>query len=400
MPISNTAAHYGIVAKSFHWATALLIITLLPLGLYANALPYDTSDALAWKAYVFSLHKTLGIFTFAVALLRILWAVTQPKPAGLHPDRRLESFAAATVHWLLYGSLVLVPLSGWIHHASTAGFAPIWWPLGQDLPMVPKSEGLAATTAGLHKVFSQVLAASILLHVAGALKHHVIDRDATLRRMLPGRPEISVPEAARHSAAPLVVALSTWTTALAVGAGMGIYAKHDAGVQAAALEAVQSDWVVEDGALDITVTQLGSPVTGTFADWTAAIRFDESIEAGTAGSVDVTVAIGSLTLGSVTAQAMGPDFFNAEAFPTAQFVADIERGPDGYAAIGTLTIKDAAMPLTLPFTLDVTDGIARMSGRTAVDRRDFDVGAASQPDETNVGFGVEITISLSARNEG
>ena len=400
MALSNTTATYGAVTKTFHWATALLIFTLIPLGLYANSLPYETSEQLAHKAFVFSLHKTLGISTFIVAVARIIWAISQTKPAHLHPERKLETFAAETVHWLLYGSLILVPLSGWIHHASTTGFAPIWWPFGQDLPLVPKSESVAAFTAGLHKVFSMVLGLSILLHVAGALKHKVIDNDVTLARMLPGTPELpDTPAEVHHSSTPLVAAVVAWMSALVIGAGAGVYAKHDAGVQAAALEAVQSDWVVEDGSLEITVTQLGSPVTGAFADWTAAIRFDETIESGNAGSVEVVVSIGSLTLGSVTAQAMEADFFDAQTFPIATFVADIQRGAEGYAAIGTLTIKDQTMPFTLPFTLDVAEGGARMTSDTTLDRRSYNVGVTSQPDETNVGFDVDIQVELTARNE-
>ncbi len=395
MPLTNSTQHYGAVAKSFHWATALLIVTLIPLGIYANGLPYDTSEALAQKAWFFSLHKTLGVAVFFVALLRILWALLQPKPASLHPDRKLETFAAQMVHWLLYGSLLLVPLSGWIHHAATSGFAPIWWPFGQDLPLVPKSETLAAATAGLHIVFERVLAGSILLHIAGALKHHFIDRDATLRRMLPGRPALADVTPERKNALPLLAALAVWAGALATGAGLGVYQKHDAGVQAAALEAVQSDWVVQDGSLEITVTQLGAPVTGSFADWTAAIRFDETRDSGTVGSVDVVVAIGSLTLGSVTSQALGADFFNVAGFPTATFNAEILRDDTGYSAQGMLTIKDQSLPLTLPFTLDLSDGVARMAGQTAVDRRDYAVGL-SQKDEGSLGFSVDISVALTA----
>ncbi|MGA9253252.1 MAG: cytochrome b/b6 domain-containing protein [Roseobacter sp.] len=395
MAIANSEKHYGAVAKSLHWTTALLVLTLIPLGIYANGLPYDTSEALAQKAWLFSLHKTLGVTVFFVALARILWAITQTKPAGLHPERKLETFAATTVHWLLYGSLLLVPLSGWIHHASTAGFAPIWWPFGQDLPMVPKSESLAATTAGLHIVFERVLAVSILLHLAGALKHHFIDKDATLRRMLPGAPQILAQKPAEKTALPLVAAIVVWACALFVGAGLGVYQKHDSSVQAAALEAVQSDWVVQDGSLQITVTQLGSPVTGSFADWTAAISFDETRDSGTVGSVEVVVSIGSLTLGSVTSQALGADFFNADEFPTATYTADILRDADGYRADGTLTIKETTQPLVLPFTLDVSDGAARMSGQTDLDRRDYAVGL-SQKDAASLGFSVDITVELTA----
>ncbi|MGZ2257620.1 cytochrome b/b6 domain-containing protein [Roseobacter sp. A03A-229] len=399
MALSNTSTHYGGVTKTFHWLTALLILTLIPLGIYANWLPYETSEQLAQKAWLFSLHKTLGVTVFFVALARILWAFSQPKPTLLHPDRKLESLAAETVHWLLYGSLLLVPLSGWIHHAATDGFAPIWWPLGQNLPFVPKSESLASTAAGLHIVFERVLAASIILHFAGAIKHHVIDKDATLLRMLPGKPAITAPLTPHHVALPLISALVIWAGALGVGNALGLYEKHTTAVAAAELEAVQSEWAVQEGEIAITVKQLGSDVTGSFADWTAAITFDDSVTEGPAGSVDVTISIGSLTLGSVTGQALGADYFNAEAFPTARYTAELIRSPDGDRAEGTLTIKDQSVPVSFPFDLQITDGVATVTADTTLDRRNYGIGE-SQTDESSVGFSVGVTISLTAAQGG
>ncbi|TKA94011.1 cytochrome b, partial [Cereibacter changlensis] len=186
MPLSNTSRSYGGVARTLHWLTALLILTAIPLGWIANRLPYDTAEALAEKAQLFSLHKSLGVAAFAVALARILWALGQPRPAPLHPERRLETALAETVHWLLYLSLLLVPLAGWVHHAATTGFAPILWPFGQDLPFVPKSETVAGIAAAAHWLFARLLILSLVLHIAGALKHHLIDRDSVLRRMTRG----------------------------------------------------------------------------------------------------------------------------------------------------------------------------------------------------------------------
>ncbi|MBW4708521.1 cytochrome b/b6 domain-containing protein [Roseobacter sp. YSTF-M11] len=395
MSLSNTASHYGSVTKTFHWLTALLVLTLIPLGIYANSLPFDTSEQLARKAWLFSLHKTLGVTVFFVALARIVWALSQPKPGLLHPDRKVESLAAETVHWLLYGSLLLVPLSGWVHHAATDGFAPIWWPLGQSLPLVPKSETVAAVTAGLHIVFERVLAASILLHVAGAVKHHVIDKDATLRRMLPGRPEVAATGGGHRIVAPVTSAVAIWISALFVGNALGLYAAHGPTVSAAALEDVQSDWQVQEGEITITVRQLGTNVQGSFADWTSAISFDEDVTAGTAGTVETTVSIGSLTLGSVTSQALGADYFNAEAFPTAVFVAEILRSESGYEAQGTLTMKDTSVPVTLPFTLEISGDVATMTGSATLDRRNYGIGD-NQKDEGTLGFNVAVNISLTA----
>ena len=207
MPLTNTHSRYGGVTKFFHWVTALLILTLIALGVFAEDLPYDTDAELTRKAWFFSLHKTLGVLAFFVALARILWALIQPRPGLLNADKKLESFLAECVHWLLYGALVILPLSGWIGHAAASGFAPIWWPFGQNLPMVPKSKAVEHLFATIHVLSGQILIGTILLHFAGALKHHYIDRDSTLRRMLPGEAAIGALPDAVHSRKPIVTAV-------------------------------------------------------------------------------------------------------------------------------------------------------------------------------------------------
>ncbi len=404
MASTNSFSSYGSVAKTFHWLSALLIFTALPLGWFANTLAhaiYDpaipTTEAdIARAARLFSLHKTIGLSVFFVALARIFWALTQTKPGLLNADNKPEAFAAETVHWLLYGSLVLVPLSGWVHHAAAEGFAPIWWPFGQNLPFVPKSAALAEVTATLHWLFILILGGSIVLHIAGALKHHVVDKDSTLRRMLPGRADLPEPPAQHHSTVPVFAALAVWIAVLAGGWFTGAFSHQSAAsTDTAELAEVQSDWQVQDGALSITITQLGSPVTGTFADWTAAIAFEEPAAPGLAGAVDVEIAIGSLSLGTVTDQAMGADFFDSTQFPTAQFNADIYKTETGYEARGPLTIRDKTIDIVLPFTLELQDNTAAMSGMVDLNRMDFDVGT-SQPTEASLGFDVTVSIELTA----
>jgi len=395
MALANTTDRFGTVSKTLHWLTALGVIALIPLGLIANDMPYETSRQLADKARMFSLHKTLGVAVFLVALAQIAWALGQPKPGLLHPDRRMESLAAETALWLLYGSLVLVPLSGWITHAATTGFAPIWWPFGQNLPLVPKSATVASLFGGAHWVLTRVLILAIVLHIAGALKHHVLDRDATLRRMWFGTGVMPQTSPHRPRARPIAVALALWGSALLMGAALGTYTPYDGPGTGAAQQKLRSGWIVQNGTLRITVTQFGNRVTGTFTDWSAAIRFDETIENGSAGTVDVTIATGSLTLGAATGQAMGPDFFNARDFPTATYVARIVPVTDGYEARGTLTIKGQSMPLTLPFGLSIDGNSSSMIGSARVDRRDFGIGD-NLADESALKFGVNIRVELTA----
>ena len=395
MALTNTSSTYGSVTRGFHWLTALLVITLIPVGLIANQLPFDTSEQLTRKAMLFSLHKTLGISVFFVSLARILWALSQPKPEGLHPDRKAETFLAETAHWLLYGSLVLAPLSGWIHHAATTGFAPIWWPLGQDLPLVPKSEGVAAVAAGAHWVFGKVMAATILLHVLGAVKHQIIDRDATLRRMLNGASGPETAHSAQNTATPLIAALAVWAITLGAGGAFGLFTPHGKGSEAATLQDVASDWRVQDGSIAISVNQFGSVVEGSFADWTANITYDPTINSGLAGDVIVLISIGSLSLGSVTDQAMGPDFFDATTFATAKYTADIIAGNDGFEAVGALTIKDKTVPLIMPFRLSVNGDDANMQANLTLDRRDFGIGD-NMADEGSLKFAVDVSVELTA----
>lgn len=395
MAIANTATRYGSVTRSFHWLAALLIMTLIPVAMIAHELPYDTSEQLARKAWLYSIHKTLGVSLFFVALLRIIWALSQPKPASLHPERKMENFLAETAHWLLYGSLVLAPLSGWIHHAATSGFAPIWWPLGQSLPLVAKSESVSALFGGLHWVFGNVMIVSLLLHIAGALKHHFIDKDATLRRMLNGAPDLRDLAATRHGYVSLIAAFAIWGVVL-TGAGFaGFYAPKAGATDAAALSDVTSDWTVEQGTFAIGVTQFGSTVEGSFTDWTADISFDPTIQGGISGQVEVVIAIGSLILGSVTDQSMGPDFFDASQFETATFNADIITSIDGFVAQGTLTIKDVTIPVTMPFRLSLNEGEANVKAQLMLNRMDFGIGA-NMPDEGSLAFAVNVMIELDA----
>jgi polyisoprenoid-binding protein YceI len=288
-----------------------------------------------------------------------------------------------------------VPLSGWVHHASTTGFAPIWWPFGQSLPFVPKDEGVAQITATLHFLLQWVLVGALVLHIAGALKHHVIDQDATLRRMLPGHTPAQPTEKQPGHGVPFLGALAVWAVVL-IGANTLGWFKVEATQSAPAqsLAEVESDWTVQDGALEITVIQMGSEVSGSFADWTADISYEAEAE-NPKGEVTVTVSIPSLTLGSVTDQAMGAEYFNAEAHPTARFEAQIVE-EEGHIAKGTLTIKDQSAPVEMPFELTIDGNTAQASGGLTVDRRSFNIGGEATD---SLGASVDIRFELTATRD-
>jgi len=328
----------------------------------------------------------LGVVALTVAVLRILWAVTQPRPAPVHPQRRLETLVAESVHWLLYGALVLVPVTGWIEHAATEGFAPILWPLGQNLPLVPKSPALAVTMAAVHHVFAWLLIAAVLLHVAGALKHAVIDRDGVLARMLSGR------QAGDGTPGAHVLPALAALVVFGAGTAFALTSRPQEAAAPVALEQAASEWQVVEGDLGFTVRQMGTDVAGSFSDWTAAIDFDPATGKG---AVRVTINMDSVTIGSVTEQAKGPDFFDVANNQRAVFEGIIRPEGQGFVAEGPLSLRGQQVPVSLPFELQIQGDTADMQGRAVLDRLDWGIGA-SYADEATVGFQVELAVSVRA----
>ena len=220
-----------------------------------------------------------------------------------------------------------------------------------------------------------------------------------MRRMLatPQLPTLAPHQSKR--AAP-VLALGAWAAALAIGTGLGLFAAKDTIAAVPQLEAAPSGWqVTDDSSIAIAITQFGATVEGSFAEWTAEIEYDRDAPPESKGTVRATIAIVSLTLGSVTDQAMGFDFFNAPEFPTAVFEADITEAGASHIATGTLTIKDVSLPVEMPFDLGFEGDTAYVSATLPLDRRDFGIGD-NMTDETSLAYPVAVTLNITATPTG
>jgi polyisoprenoid-binding protein YceI len=290
-----------------------------------------------------------------------------------------------------------VPLTGWITHAATDGFAPILWPFGQDLPLVAASEIVAGAAGAMHWVFTKILAVSILLHIAGALKHTLIDRDGTLSRMARGSTAPLAATGAAHPRAPAIAAGLIFVAGAGVAYVMTERATAPPTVAPAQTMATAAagNWRVAEGSLTFVINQMGSQLPGTFAAWTADIQFDDTTGTGT---VAVSIDTASLTIGSVSDQAKGPDFLATATHPTATFTAAIAPSGASFAANGSLTLLGITAPLTLPFTLTITGDTAVMQGTARLDRRLFGIGK-TYPDEATVGFMADVTVALTATRQ-
>lgn len=178
---------YNSVAIVLHWTIALLILVQMGLGWYMNEWLPDHSAA---QAAIETLHVSLGLTTFLLILVRIgvrLSHPAPPLPAGLHGWERV---LAGGSHWLFYGLMLALPLTGWamvsIGHRPI-GFWGLQWPHLPRFSGMGKAEGhvLRETLQNFHTyVLIWLVLGNLALHVAGALKHQ-FDGHPVLWRMLP-----------------------------------------------------------------------------------------------------------------------------------------------------------------------------------------------------------------------
>lgn len=171
---------YTKTAISLHWLIALLIVAAFGLGLVMTDIPGITPTKLKY----YSWHKWLGVTVFALACARLLWRrvnAPPPPPANM-PAWQVK--AADATHIALYVLLFAVPLSGYFY--SLAAGVPVVYLGVLPLPVLigPDPE-LKPILKTVHYVLTMTLAAGVLVHAAAALKHHFIDRDDVLKRMLP-----------------------------------------------------------------------------------------------------------------------------------------------------------------------------------------------------------------------
>ena len=179
MAVRNSPRRWGSFAQFLHWVVVALILVQVTLGLIANELPLGVK-----KLAMLTRHKSFGITILALAVIRLLWRWTNPTPALPENLKRYERVLAHFTHVALYVLLFAMPLSGWMM-SSARGFPVSWFGLVQLPDLVPKSKPLYDALLQTHDRLAWALGAVVLLHVAGALKHHFVLKDHVLRRMLP-----------------------------------------------------------------------------------------------------------------------------------------------------------------------------------------------------------------------
>jgi cytochrome b561 len=179
MGLTNAPDEFGLVTRVIHWATMLIVIGQLALGLRIE----DMEPGLA-NLWLYSLHKTLGFGVLALILIRIGWHLLSPPP---HPmgARTAAFWAARAAHWGFYVLLIAIPLTGWAGSSATGIDVMIAdrWTVP---PLVEASAEGEAFWFGVHGLLTKLLFGLITLHMLAAFKREM-DGDGTLTRMIKGR---------------------------------------------------------------------------------------------------------------------------------------------------------------------------------------------------------------------
>jgi cytochrome b561 len=176
--MKNVTNSYGLVAILLHWLMAVLIITMLSLGLYMTSLILSPQ-----KLTLYGWHKALGVCVLLLAVLRVIWRLVHVMPVFPSSMPRWEKRAARATHLALYGFMFMLPLTGWLM-SSASGF-PVSFFGWFTLPtLIHPNKYLQSFFKMTHAYLAYALIALLCLHVMAALKHHFIDKDDILKRIL------------------------------------------------------------------------------------------------------------------------------------------------------------------------------------------------------------------------
>lgn len=424
---------YSTVAVVLHWLIAAFVLFEVGLGLRMEGAHGSA------KFVIFQLHKSVGLTILSLMLLRLVWRLRH-RPVGVAAGG-WERVLAHAVHLAFYAILLALPISGWIIVSTSRIVVPTLLYGVIPWPDVPGLAGMAAAARdGWHAVAEfvhvnlvTVIYAVFALHVAGALKHHFIDRDGGIARMAPGVRQASRadPRLILIGVGALLAAGLGWqwlpvrlfpTAAPAAAAALPAPAPA-APAPLSAPSPVPSAEALADA--DAAPANSAEPAPPELASWTMArsstLRFrtswsGEAIEGGFTrfdgdiafdpdlldrSRVEIRVDTGSAFTGDGQRDETlkSADWFSIGAHATATFRADRFRkaGTDRYVATGTLRLKGVTLPVSLPFTLRIDGDKATMRGDATIDRTAYKIGEGDYASTSEIPAAVKLVIAIQAK---
>ena len=181
MEMKNSKERFGVVAQLLHWGIFVIFVAL-----YVVAEMMEDAPKGPEKYALYDLHKSLGVSVLFLAFARLSWRMANPLPEPEGKVSRLIETGAKVSHFLLYGVMFLMPLSGYV--MSVTGGHPVGFFGLFNLPMVPgKNHDLHEAFEDVHEVTAEAILVLVGVHLLAALWHHFVVKDNVFRRMLPVR---------------------------------------------------------------------------------------------------------------------------------------------------------------------------------------------------------------------
>lgn len=172
------AERYNQVAMLLHWTMAILILGMIAVGLTMG------DYSIQYKFLAYNLHKSFGITLLALSAFRLFWRFTHTPPALPAAMPPVEKRMAHAGHAALYFLMIAMPLSGWVFVSAYAKYPTVFFSLF-EVPHLPVAKELGEPAKAAHYWLAMGAIALVSGHALAALKHHFINHDAVLRRMLP-----------------------------------------------------------------------------------------------------------------------------------------------------------------------------------------------------------------------
>lgn len=177
MQWKNNRENYGLIAKTLHWLTAILVFGMLAVGISLSYLPRST-----FKSSLVNLHKSFGLLLLAIMLLRLIWRLTNPSvtlPATMQKWRRV---AARSSHYLFYVLIITMPLDG-IIMSTLMGYPPNFFHLFTLPQFLSINKAAGSFFFDIHVTLAWCISSLICLHVLAVIDHHWRLKEKILQRM-------------------------------------------------------------------------------------------------------------------------------------------------------------------------------------------------------------------------
>jgi cytochrome b561/polyisoprenoid-binding protein YceI len=420
---------YTAVAIGLHWAIALLILGLIAFGFILDGMEYGPGSP---KTALVQIHKSTGITVFLLSLARIIWRLMNPPPAE-PPMPQWQKLLAAAVHIFLYVLIIAMPLTGWIMaSASTAHDTRFFGTLDVSLPgfsgmSAEERKGIDEAFHTVHGNLAWFMIGFLSLHVAGALKHQLVDRDGLLARIAPGLfGRTAGPPDNGHGAIWAFGAAALVFAAIAGASMMSASQSASAGAETGAAttgnepgrfvsNSPAPTWTVDSAQSSIKFkgAYVGRPFEGSFKTWDAAIQFDPAKPEDARIRVVIHLTDPATRASNIDAgdpyfneNVTQGDWFDVAKHPEAVFEVNqgvFKDSETAYEATGILTVKGVANPVRLKFTLEINGATAKMHGATTLQRLALGLGkdtlAAAKGDEEWVADAVAVTVDVVATKQ-